>query len=212
MFIFMGGTFDPIHKGHIEAANAVQQTLDSDDCIYLLPAKIPVHKTLPQTTVQQRLDMVRLAIKKFPNILINQYEINSLKPSYTVDTLKHLRHELGMYQPIVMVIGLDSFLTLPQWQGFDELLNLCHLVVLQRPNYSLELLGSDCEKLMQRKVQDIDVLKETAAGNIYFFQQEPFDVSATEIRQKIANRQPVKDFLPDEVDEYIKDNWLYQPK
>lgn len=207
MYVFMGGTFDPIHCGHLQGARQVCQMLNADS-IYLLPAKVPVHKTAPKATTAQRLAMLEIAVAPFPEIKLDLREITSATESYSLDTLKQLRAELGAQRPLVMVIGMDSFTTLPNWRGYQQFLSLCHIVVLQRPNYPL-VKTAEHQILLQQQVSNSDALSTSSAGKLLFFQQPPLDISASDIRQQL-HKSLTPGLLPSAVTEYIEQHRLYK--
>jgi len=207
MHIFMGGTFDPVHKGHVRGALHVSK-LFNNAIVHLLPTKIPVHKAAPSTSNTQRLDMLNLVAAQYKNIAVDVREIESPSESYSIDTLKQLRIESGSSVSLVMVIGMDSFLTLPSWREYEKFLGLCHILVLQRPNYEIES-GEQHQLLMQNRTKDVQQLCNSSAGKLLFFEQPTTDVSASEIRTQVENRQK-SDLLPIEVANYIDQHGLYQ--
>lgn len=206
MYVFMGGTFDPIHCGHLQGARQVSQLLSSDS-IYLLPAKVPVHKTAPQVSTAARIAMLEIAIVPFPEIHLDLREVHSATESYTIDTLKQLRADLGEQHPLIMVIGMDSFTTLPDWRGYKQFLSLCHIIVLQRPNYQL-VQSPEHHSLMQQRIDNSDELKTSSAGKLLFFQQPPLNISASEIRLQLQ-KSLTPELLPSAVADYIKQHQLY---
>ena len=207
MHLFMGGTFDPVHCGHLQGAREVCQLLDTDS-IYLLPAKVPVHKTAPHTSTAARLAMLEIAIAPFPEIHLDLREVHSGADSYTLDTLKQLRAELGAQTPLIMVIGMDSFSTLPSWRGYRQFLSLCHIIVLQRPSYQLAE-SPEHHSLMQQRTESSDELKTSSAGKLLFYQQSPLNISASEIRQQLQ-KSLTPELLPSAVADYIKQHQLYK--
>jgi len=211
MHLFMGGTFDPVHKGHVRGALHVSK-LFNNAIVHLLPTKIPVHKAAPSTSNAQRLDMLNLVAAQYKNIAVDVREIESSCASYTIDTLKQLRSELGTSISLVMVIGMDSFLTLPSWREYEKFLGLCHILVLQRPNYEVESeveRGEQYQLLMRNCARDTQQLCNSSAGKLLFFEQPTTDVSASEIRKQVECRQN-SDLLPIEVANYIDQHGLYQ--
>ncbi|NQZ29810.1 MAG: nicotinate-nucleotide adenylyltransferase [Oceanospirillaceae bacterium] len=206
-YVFMGGTFDPVHKGHIRGARHVSALFDVTP-IHLLPAKVPVHKSAPSTTNVQRINMLKIALAQEPDLKLDLREINSTGASYTIETLKQLRTEIGATRPLIMVIGMDSFVTLPSWSEFEQFLSLCHIVVLQRPQYCLEY-SERHKKLLMERVDNASALLKSTAGHLYFFEQPTTDVSASDIRRDIKNRKH-SDLLPQGVADYIGQQCLYQ--
>jgi len=211
MHIFMGGTFDPVHKGHVRGALHVSK-LFNNAIVHLLPTKIPVHKAAPSTSNAQRLDMLDLVAAQYKNIAVDVREIESPSESYSIDTLKQMRIEAGSSVSLVMVIGMDSFLTLPSWREYEKFLGLCHILVLQRPNYEIDSESKSDEQhqlLMLNRTKDVQQLCNSSAGKLLFFEQPTTDVSASEIRTQVENRQK-SDLLPIEVANYIDQHGLYQ--
>lgn len=206
-YIFMGGTFDPVHCGHIEGALSVSQLFD-DNLVHLLPTKIPVHKQIPSTSVAQRIAMLKLATEKYEAVTLDLREVEAATQSFTIESLKQLRCELGTKRPLIMVIGMDSFLTLPKWRDSDQFMQLCHIVVLQRPNYQQNKLAHD-NLYFENIVESVDALKSSSAGKIFFLAQPPIDISASEIRRQITNSK-TPNLLPVKVADYINRHHLYQ--
>lgn len=199
---FYGGTFDPIHQGHLQSALYVQQHagLHSLD---LLPCHLPPHRDTPSSS-EHRAEMVRLAIAPYPQLQLNLLELQRDTPSYTVETLTALRAQYPQDQ-LFFVIGMDSLCAFCRWHRWQDILKLCHLLVLQRPGYSSS--EGDAPKLLRtygRSLNDI----QTAAGAIVLLDNPPLDVSATAIR---AGQMPAA-LQIDAVQAYIRQHQLYQPR
>ena len=207
MYIFMGGTVDPVHKGHLRGARHVS-ALYGNAVVHLLPTKLPVHKAAPNVTNSQRLDMLSLAALEYREISIDLREINADTASYTIDTLKQLRREIGHHCSLVMVIGIDSFITLPQWRDYQQFLELCHILVFQRPNYSIAENGLN-QALLLKRVEDAKQLVTSCAGKLFFLEQPNTNVSASEIRTLLAEGNK-SELLPKAVAQYIDQHKLYQ--
>ena len=210
-YIFMGGTFDPVHCGHLQAALDVSKLLKGAD-VHLLPAKVPVHKAQPSTQVEQRISMLQLAIEDYSTLKLDLREIRSLNPSFTIDTLCQLRKELPAKVPLVMVIGMDSYQTLSQWKDNERFLQYCHLIVLQRPQYEMHLGQQAVDQACVYRApiaSQIEQLLASPNGMVYFFEQAPIDISASEIRKQIVNSE-TPNLLPPKVAQYINMHQLYQ--
>lgn len=179
---FYGGTFDPIHQGHLLSALYVQQAcaLDSLD---LLPCHLPPHRDSPSSSAH-RAEMVRLAIAPYPQLRLNLLELKRDTPSYTVDTLTALRQQYPS-DILCFVIGMDSLCYFTRWHRWPDILALCHLLVLQRPGYS-EASGNAPELLQQFGCPSVAALREFSNGQILLLQNPPVDVSATAIRSGAA--------------------------
>ncbi|MGB1237549.1 MAG: nicotinate-nucleotide adenylyltransferase [Pseudomonadales bacterium] len=199
MYIFMGGTFDPVHCGHLAAAREVSALFGGTQ-VNLMPTRVPVHKSNPATTPEQRLAMLELAVANIAELALDLRELSAQRDCYTVDTLRELRAELGSECPIVMVIGMDSYLGLPSWRAADELLSLCHVLVLQRPGFVREE-----HVLPEADIADrAATLTRKEAGGLYFFSQPETDISSTAIRGGVPGQVPAA------VAQYILEHQLYR--
>lgn len=136
--VVMGGTFDPIHHGHLRSAVDILDYFQFRN-LRLIPCYQPVHKDQPSVSAEQRLEMVRLGIQADERLSVDEREIVREGRSYSIDTLTQLRHELGADEPLIMVVGMDSFLSLPTWSRWQELLSVAHILVISRPGWSLTL-------------------------------------------------------------------------
>ena len=135
----LGGTFDPVHFGHLRSAVEVCEQLQLDE-LRLIPSARPPHRGMPGATAAQRLRMVELALGQGGGLQVDDRELQRERPSYTVETLESLRQELGSDVALFMVLGWDAFCGLPSWHRWESLLELANLVVLQRPDYDLEVI------------------------------------------------------------------------
>lgn len=199
---FYGGTFDPIHQGHLQSALYVQQAcaLDSLD---LLPCHLPPHRDSPSSS-SHRAEMVRLAIAPYPQLQLNLLELKRDTPSYTVDTLTELRRQYPS-DILCFVIGMDSLCYFTRWHRWPDILALCHLLVLQRPGYSAAS-GDAPELLQQFGCPSVAALCESSSGKILLLQNPPVDISATAIRSGAA---PATQQIA-AVQAYIQQHALYQ--
>lgn len=206
-FVFMGGTFDPIHNGHLRTALEIRQLLGADQ-LSLIPCHMPVHRDEPGCSAEQRLKMVELAVENEPGLVVDDREILKHEPSYTVATLKSLRKEKGSDTSIILVLGVDSFLTLPQWHQWQALLDYGHLLVVERPGWELTL-GPLLTPWVEQHKARLDQLLETACGLVSFYQLTPLGISATQIRELINTQQSPRYLMPDQVWSYIQSEHLY---
>jgi nicotinate-nucleotide adenylyltransferase len=219
----LGGTFDPIHFGHLKPAKKTAQWLGLEQLI-LLPAHIPAHKYTTFATTDQRVDMVRLACKVDPLFTLDTRETKRHSTSYTVDTLREIKQE-HPDSIIYFLIGLDSLLSFHLWSRYQDILSLCHLVVNARPRYDLKTISTATQKLLtQYQVDSLEQVKHTDSGCIIFSPQSfhsssLFDISSTEIRKRIVKAHtlcPIKemhsfhDLVPPEVALYIEEHQLYR--
>lgn len=203
-----GGTFDPIHNGHLRPLQeAAKQT--SIKHIALIPCHIPVHKKGPMSSSEHRLAMVKLAIAPYPELTVDPREIKRNKPSYSIDTLRELRSEYAQ-TPLCFFIGMDSLMSLPTWREWQALLDYCHLVVCARPGHVSQLAPELLPILHNRQITDPQILHQQLAGCIYMAQTTMLNISSTDLRQRLAKRQSTQNMLPATVLTYIQQHKLYQ--
>jgi len=205
-----GGTFDPIHYGHLKPVEALATQVGLHK-VTLLPNNVPPHRPQPEASPEQRVEMVRLAITGNPLFELDLRELKRDTPSFTIDTLAELRRERGIQQPLAFIIGQDSLLTLHTWHRWQELLSFCHLLVCQRPGYSQEMtLPEQQQWLLQHLVTQSDELHRSPAGKVYLAPTPRVAISATEIRERYHQGKPVDDLLPPAVSEFIQREGLYR--
>jgi nicotinate-nucleotide adenylyltransferase len=200
----LGGTFDPIHYGHLRPAQEALQKLPLAE-LRFVPAGQPPHRPPPVATSSQRLAMVELAIRGLPGFRVDDRELRRGGPSYTVLTLESLRAERGA-APLCLLIGMDQFRGFESWHRWQEIPDLAHIVVLSRPGTVPGILPAWAQG---RVAEDGAVMQRTPAGRLVFLGVSPQDISATRIRSALAKGDPVAGMLPDAVLEYIQVNHLY---
>ncbi|MGE5320586.1 MAG: nicotinate-nucleotide adenylyltransferase [Hyphomicrobiaceae bacterium] len=207
-----GGTFDPIHFGHLRLAEDMADSLDLDRVLFI-PAGQPPHRGAPRTAAGHRLEMVRRAICGNPRFVADAREVQRSQPSYTVDTLTALRDELGQQQPLWLLLGADAFLDLPSWHDWRRLFDLANIAVAARPGARLLQSSAIMEPLKsemaQRRVADAS-LATRAAGAVLLRATPPLDISATAIRDILARHGSARYLLPDAVLDYIHEHQLYE--
>ncbi len=199
-----GGTFDPIHYGHLRPAQEVLGALSLDE-IRFIPTAQPPHRPAPEASPNQRLHMLRLALADFPRFTADDREIRRGGSSYTVLTLESLRVEVGE-RPVCLILGLDAFLGLETWHRWREIPDLAHLVVLTRPGWVLDELPPWAHG---RHCADGGSLARSSAGRLFFLAVKPQNISATGIRAALARGETVQDLLPQAVQGFICQNHLY---
>jgi nicotinate-nucleotide adenylyltransferase len=204
----LGGTFDPVHIGHLRSALEVADALALDD-LRLTPNFRPPHRDTPQVSPEQRLAMVRSAVSGVAPLSVDDREMCRDKPSYTIDTLELMRAELAPQDQLFLLLGWDAFCGLPAWHRWEELLLHCHILVLQRPDADSEPPDALRNLLAARAVSDPQTLTGPA-GQIAFVWQTPLSVSATQIRQLLASGKSVRYLVPDAVLAYIEAHGLYR--
>lgn len=208
----LGGTFDPIHFGHLRCAVELQEQLELDQ-LRLIPCHRPVHRDQPQTASHHRLAMVNMALASEPDlerIVVDDRELKADRPSYSVDTLFGLRQELGDEVSLVMAVGTDAYAALSSWHRWQDLLSLCHIVIMQRPGTQLPKVSTvEGDLLQQHGVDSPGLLKKQAFGCILPWQVTALDISATQIRSLVQSGKSIQFLLPSAISGYINQYNLY---
>jgi nicotinate-nucleotide adenylyltransferase len=215
-----GGTFDPVHFGHLRLAEEAADHLGLAR-IRWIPAGQPAHRLaenkLPQVTAGQRLAMVRLAISDNVRFELDTAEVEAEQPSYTVPTLERLRlpGAYGAQRPLVLLVGADAFAGLPDWHRWEALLSLAHIAVAHRPGFpiaasSLPPMLADLYR--ERYSASPAMLAESPAGRIVTFAMTQLAISATQIRMLLANGRSPRYLLPEAVIAYIQSTFLYSSR
>ncbi len=206
-----GGTFDPVHYGHLRTALDVKETLRISD-LRFLPCRTPPHRGSPGASPQQRLRMLELALQKGDTgFSIDRRELDREGPSYMVDTLASLRGE-DFDRPICLILGLDAFAALPSWHRWRELFNLAHFAVMQRPDPTEpDWMGGLADIVRERREEDTGKLPASPFGKIVFLKVTQLAISATGIRNMIAGGKSPRYLLPDPVLAMIQSQGLYRP-
>ena len=205
-----GGTFDPIHFGHLRLAEEMAEAVGLERVLFI-PAGQPPHRGAPRTEAVHRLEMVRRAIAGNPRFAADAREVMSPRPSYTVDTLTALRAELGKEQPLWLLLGADAFMELPTWHEWPQLFELANIAVAARPG-SRALRSNDLKDPLRSEVLKRQVASSAAAGpagSVQLRQMTPLDISATAIRDTLARHGSARYLLPDAVLDYIHEHQLY---
>ncbi len=208
MHIIYGGTFDPIHHGHLRLALEVCDAL-SVAMIDLVPCHIPPHRGDTGADSGQRLELIRLAIAGEPSLRVDDRELRRAGASYTADTLRQLREELGPDEPLVMVVGTDAFASFDRWREWQDIPELAHIVVVRRPGAELPA-GSEAENLVNvRRAGGCQALHDSPCGLVLELDPPLLDISATGIRQRIADGRSPRYLTPDTVWRCIRSQGLY---
>jgi len=208
-----GGTFDPIHYGHLRVAEEIVETVGLQK-MYFVPAGMPRLRHSPVASSQHRVEIVRLAIQKNPDFVLDEREIYRDGVSYSIDTVREFKQEFGEEVRLCFILGADAFIKLPEWNNWKELFNLCHFIVSTRPGYSLtlikELLSKELrEECSQRWVSNTESLRKDTSGLIFIASTTMLDISATSIRAHIADGRSVRHLVPSVTVNYISENKLY---
>jgi len=191
----LGGTFDPVHFGHLRPALEVMQAIGLEQ-VRFLPNRIPPHRETPWLDVENRLELLKTAIGDQSGFELDERELQREGHSYMVDTLESLRTDFPSH-PICLILGMDAFLGIKQWHQWQRIPELCHLVVTTRPGF--EMNGDFIQQLPVTLVAKASGLSEVAAGRILLQSVTQLDISASHIRAMLAQGQSVRYLLPDEV-------------
>lgn len=204
----LGGTFDPVHVGHLALARAARAALALDE-VRFVPTGTSWQKSGVRASAEQRARMVELAILGEPGLALDARELRREGPSYTLDTLAQLRAELGPDAALVLLLGSDQLHNLATWHRWRELLDYAHLACTQRERIGLDALPADVDALVDARGRD--ALPDAPAGAIVFFGMPPVPVSATALRAQLERGERPAELVPPAVLDYIDSNRLYGP-
>ncbi|MCQ8128925.1 nicotinate-nucleotide adenylyltransferase [Methylomonas rivi] len=199
-----GGTFNPVHFGHLRTALEVKELFGLQQ-LRLIPCRLPAHRQAPDVAAEMRLEMLHLACADMPGFYVDRRELDREGPSYMVDTLASLRAEYPG-NCLMLIIGLDAFAGLSAWHQWQRLFDYAHVLVMTRPNCAAPELPAF---LRQRLSTERDLLRQQTAGLLFFQGVSALDISATAIRDLIAAGRNPKFLLPDAVISYIRHHQLY---
>jgi len=205
----LGGTFDPVHHGHLRTALELRDRLGTDQ-LRLIPCHRPPHRDSPRCSAAQRLAMLQLAIEGEEGLRVDDRELRADGPSYSVDTLRSLRAEFGPDCALVMVIGSDALLGLAGWHRWQQLLTLAHILVVHRPGWQLDPQHPLAPWVAQHQVEAVADLRRSPHGSLLWMQLTPLAISATQIREEIRAGRSPRYLLPDAVCAYIARHGLYR--
>lgn len=204
----LGGSFDPVHYGHLRTAVEVVEHCGLA-AVRLMPSGCPPHRAPPVAGAELRLRMLLAAAQAEPRLIVDDRELRRAGPSYTVDTLASLRAELGA-QPLCLLLGADAFLGLPTWHRWREIFDLAHVVVLQRPGWELAAGNELGEQLAERRSDDPQALRQAPAGAIRVEAVTQLDISSSAIRALAAAGGDPRFLVPDLVRDIIVSTGCYQ--
>jgi len=198
----LGGTFNPIHMGHLIMADEVCKRHHLSKVIFI-PAYIPPHKYVNDLTdAKHRYQMVKAAINENDKFEISDIEIRREGKSYTIDTVQEILHDYGQDCEVFLIIGADSLNELELWKNIKKLSQLCHFVIVNRPGFSTDATPRLAELIGNKNISDIEKLR---------IEIEPVGISSTEIRKRLKDGVEIKGLVPDCVEAYIKEHGLYSP-
>lgn len=202
-----GGTFDPIHNGHLRTAFELREALRLAE-VRFLPAGNPPHRDQTQATAEMRLAMVRAAVEDEPGFLVDDREVRRTGLSYSVDTLTELRSE-HPDRSLCLLLGMDAFLGLPGWHRWREILDLAHVIVAHRPGWKAPTQGPLGEVMVDHGTGTVRELHELVAGRVYVHAVTQLEISSTELRQLIGRGRDPRYLVPDSVCRVLRDTGWY---
>ncbi len=202
-----GGTFDPIHYGHLRTAFELTQALRLSE-VRFMPAGNPPHRDITVASPELRLQMVSAAIGQQPGFNVDDREMRRAGPSYSVDTLTELRSEMPQ-RSLCLIVGMDAFLSLPTWHQWQNILTLSHLIVAHRPGWRAPAKGPLGELLVDHGTGRVDDLHESNSGRIFIHAVTQLEISSTEVRKLIATGRDPRYLMPDAVRDIIQQSGCY---
>lgn len=204
----LGGTFDPLHNGHLIIARHALDDLECQ-CVQFIPNQAPPHRQAPIARPDQRLTMARIATTHDPRFIVNDIEFERTEPSYMIDTLRVIRARIPD-QPLCLLVGEDAFVHFDQWLHWREIPTLSHIVVINRPDVPMPMQPWMKDLLKDYETNDHLDLHRQPAGKIYCHSVQAIHISATDVRKRIAEGEDVSEQLPIEVWRYIQAKKLYR--
>lgn len=204
----MGGTFDPVHFGHLRVAVEVKESLNLDE-LRLVPCREPAHRPMPAASAEMRLLMLKLAVINEPGLLVDPRELERCGPSYTVETLLSMREEFPD-RTLGLILGIDAFHGLQSWRHWQDLPKLAHFIVLHRAGYPPRMPDALSRLKLFRVLDQAGDFNETKTGCIIFQEVSQLEISSTAIREMIRRKKNLRYLLPDTVLDLIIKQHLYQ--
>lgn len=207
MRVLFGGTFDPVHIGHLRMATELAESLAVDQ-VFFLPCYQAVHKSMVGGTPAQRLAMLRLSVKGNDRLAVDERELERQSASYTIDTLKELRRH-NPDESLVLAMGSDAAKDLAGWRDADQFADLCHIVVMERPGHHDPSTTSAVEALNFSVAESVSTLKKTAFGRYLSLRLNLLEISSSDLRRRVLQGLSIRYLVEDAVLDYICDNKLY---
>ncbi len=204
-----GGTFDPVHFGHLRCALEMRALLGLDQ-VLMVPASVPPHRESPSVGAEERLQMVELAIMGESSLQVDDRELRRGGPSYMVDTLRSLQHEYGDEANLVLLLGSDAFAGLTKWHLWEQIPQLAHVGVMARPGWQQGEGDDWVDGDRATWSQDPLALREQESGVVIRSEVSQLEISATQIRELCLRGGSARFLLPDLVWDYIETNRLYR--
>lgn len=191
----LGGTFDPVHIGHLRVALEASEALAAP--VRLMPAHVPPHRPAPVASAAQRVAMLRAALAGQDRLRLDTRELDRSEPSYTVDTLRQMRNEFGAVQSLILLLGADAFVGLPTWHRWRELFDLAHIAVMTRPGHDASLPAELRAEIAPRGAASAAELHMSPAGKVFDLPVTPLEISASRVRALFAAGRDPRWLVPD---------------
>jgi nicotinate-nucleotide adenylyltransferase len=185
----LGGTFDPVHNAHLRVAWEAADALDAE--VRLMPANVPPHRPAPVASAAQRAQLLRTALAGQVRLCLDERELRRAEPSYTIETLREMRAEVGPERSLVLLIGADAFAGLPTWRDWRALFDCAHIAVLTRPGHGAGVPDALQAEVAARRVADASALRASPSGAVFDLAVTPLEISASRVRAELAaGREP----------------------
>lgn len=204
-----GGTFNPVHNGHLRIAIELAELLEVES-LRMIPCALPAHRDAPSASPEQRLEMLKRGIGEQSQLVADDIELRRDGPSYTIDTLRAIRAQIGDSTALYLCIGMDVLASLDSWRDWQKLTDYCHIVVSSRPGYQLPESGTLAEWISARLCDDLQTLKQSSAGKLHLCTLTMLAISSTAIRHKISAGEKVDYLTPAAVVNCIQQQHLYE--
>ncbi len=204
-----GGTFNPVHNGHLRIAIELAELLEVES-LRMIPCALPAHRDAPSASPEQRLEMLKRGIGEQSQLVADDIELRRDGPSYTIDTLRAIRAQIGDSTALYLCIGMDVLASLDSWRDWQKLTDYCHIVVSSRPGYQLPESGTLAEWISARLCDDLQTLKQSSAGKLHLCTLTMLAISSTAIRHKISVGEKVDYLTPAAVVNCIQQQHLYE--
>ena len=202
-----GGSFDPIHKGHIESLKSVTEKLNLSK-VLVIPNKVSPLKDLSVASSLEKIKMLEIAFKDFKEIEIEDYELKKEGPSFMIETLQYLEKKLGKKKHFLLIIGEDSFQSFNRWKNYQNIIKMTSLLVMNRPGLKIDLTKKAIE-LHQDCIENTNEANNFKKGKIYFIKIKPNPTSSTHIRENLDDQSVLSEGLDDDVLKYLKEQKIY---
>lgn len=191
----LGGTFDPVHIGHLRVAWEAAEVLGAQ--VRLMPAHVPPHRPPPVASAAERVHLLQVALAGQDRLVLDTRELRREGPSYSIDTLRELRAQTSVSQSLILLLGVDAFAGLPTWHEWRSLFDLTHIVVLTRPGHAAPLPQELAEEVAPRNTSSVQALQQAPAGKVFHLPVTPLEISASTVRALLAAGREPRWLVPD---------------